>query len=191
MNIQWHNINTLTSKSYKCGYCNNTVASEKGFMGQDRDTGLIMHVYICHHCQRATFFDLNNKQTPGVAFGEDVKNISDDKIKELYQEARKCFSTNSYTAVVLCCRKILMHIAVEKGAPEGHNFIEYVEYLSTMNYIPPDAKGWVDHIRTKGNEANHEIMLMEEEDAKDLLSFIQMLLKIIYEFPASIKIPKK
>ena len=37
------------------------------------------------------------------------------------------------------------------------------------------------------DEANHEIVLMSKGDAEDLLSFIEMLLKVIYEFPAAIK----
>ncbi len=80
-----------------------------------------------------------------------------------------------------------MNIAVAKGAPEGLSFIKYVEYLSENNYVPPDGKEWVDHIRTKGNEAAHEISSITENDAKDLITFIEMLLKIIFEFPASIK----
>jgi len=70
---------------------------------------------------------------------------------------------NAFTATVLCCRKLLMHIGVEKGAEKGKNFIEYVEFLSSKNYIPPDGKEWVDHIRKKGNEANHEIVIMGAE----------------------------
>ncbi|MBK9304696.1 MAG: DUF4145 domain-containing protein [bacterium] len=65
--------------------------------------------------------------------------------------------------------------------------MEYVQFLADNNYVPPDAKGWVDHIRKKGNEANHEITVMIREDAEDLLSFIEMLLKVIYEFPATIR----
>ncbi len=80
-----------------------------------------------------------------------------------------------------------MHIAVSKGAKKNISFMEYVEYLSAQNYIPPGAKDWVDQIREKGNEANHEIVIMTEENAKDILSFMQMLLKIIYEFPANVK----
>jgi hypothetical protein len=79
-----------------------------------------------------------------------------------------------------------MHIAVSKEAEEGKNFVYYVEFLSDKNYVPPGAKDWVDHIRTKGNEANHEILLMKKEDAKELISFCGMLLKIVYEFPARI-----
>jgi hypothetical protein len=80
-----------------------------------------------------------------------------------------------------------MHIAVAKGAEEGKKFIEYVQFLADKNYIPPDAKDWVDHIREKGNEANHEITIMNKEDANDLISFSEMLLKLIYEFPANIR----
>lgn len=79
-----------------------------------------------------------------------------------------------------------MNIAVVQGAKEGLKFIEYVNYLSNNGYTPPNGKHWVDHIRKKGNEANHEISLMNENDAKELLVFTEMLLKFIYEFPAII-----
>jgi len=96
-------------------------------------------------------------------------------------------TVNSFTSTVLTCRKLLMHIAVEKGAPEGKSFMEYVEYLSQKNYVPPDGKGWVDAIRTRGNEANHEIKIMAVADASELITFLEMLLKFIYEFPAKVK----
>ena len=48
---------------------------------------------------------------------------------------------------------------------------------------PPNGKGWVDHIRKKGNEAAHEIVLMTKADADELIVFSEMLLKFVYEFP--------
>ena len=54
--------------------------------------------------------------------------------------------------------------------------------------VPPNGKVWVDHIRNKGNEATHEIRLMAPEDAAELISFSEMLLKFVFEFPA--KVPK-
>ncbi len=86
----------------------------------------------------------------------------------------------------MLCRKILMHIAVQQGAAENLKFIDYVDYLSTKNFVPPNGKHWVDHIRKKGNEANHEVALMSETDAKELIVFVEMLLKFIYEFPMMI-----
>lgn len=124
---------------------------------------------------------------PGIRPGEDVAGIDDAGVEALFREARDSYSKNAFTASVLCCRKLLMHVAVSKGDTPGKSFIEYVEFLSSKGYVPPDAKGWVDHIRTKGNEANHEIVVMTEEEAKDLIAFVVMLLKLVYEFPSKMR----
>ncbi len=120
-------------------------------------------------------------------FGNDVDHLPPD-IKSLYNEARSCIAVNAYTASVLACRKLLMSIAVAQGAEEGKNFIAYVKYLADKGFVPPNGQNWVDHIRTKGNEATHEIALMQADDAKELISFSEMLLRFIFEFPN--RIPK-
>ena len=79
-----------------------------------------------------------------------------------------------------------MNIAVSQGADEGQKFIQYVEFLAENGFVPPNGRGWVDHIRQKGNEATHEIVQMSKDDATELISFTEMLLKFIYEFPAKI-----
>ncbi len=178
----------MNSKHFTCGNCGEALSSEKGYYAQQPGTGQNFgYIYICHFCYKPTYFDNSGIQVPGSAYGNEIHDISDQTVKDLYNEARRCISVNAFTSAVLSCRKLLMHIAVAKGAKEGLKFIEYVEYLSTNHYIPPDATDWVDHIRSKGNEANHEIVIMSVEDAKDLIDFIAMLLKIIYEFPAKIK----
>lgn len=83
-----------------------------------------------------------------------------------------------------------MNIAVQEEAKEGLKFIEYVNHLSDKGYVPPNGKHWVDHIRKKGNEATHEIALMNQEDARDLLGFVEMLLRFIYEFPQMVPQPQ-
>jgi hypothetical protein len=82
-----------------------------------------------------------------------------------------------------------MNIAVTEGAKEGLNFLKYVEYLSDNNFVPPKGKVWVDYIRTRGNEATHEIALMGEQDALALITFVEMLLRFIYEFPNMVPAP--
>jgi hypothetical protein len=187
--LYWYQTHTLSSRSYTCGYCGNPLASNVGYYkgsNEDSSGAHRAYIYICHHCFKPSFFD-GTDQVPGTRPGADVKGIDDAEVSSLYNEARDCYSKNAFTATVLSCRKLLMHIAVSKGAEEGKSFIEYVEYLSSKGYVPPDAKSWVDHIRTKGNEANHEIVIMSEEEAKDLISFAEMLLKLVYEFPAASK----
>lgn len=104
----------------------------------------------------------------------------------LYEEARGCATANHHTAAVMLCRKILMHTAVTQRAKAGLPFIDYVNFLVDAGYVPPNGKHWVDHIRKKGNEANHEIVIMQQQEAKDLIIFTEMLLRFIYEFPNSI-----
>mgnify|MGYP002345128503 FL=1 len=147
-----------------------------------------LYIYICHHCEYPTFFNESGEQTPGTRPGEDVIGIDDASVESIYKEIRDSYSQNAFTTCILGCRKLLMHIAVSKGAAPGKNFIDYVEFLSSKGYVPPDAKEWVDHIRTKGNEANHEIVIMSEEDAKDLIGFVVMLLKLVYEFPNKMRV---
>lgn len=119
---------------------------------------------------------------PGVAFGESVSHVPKG-INDLYQEARNCMANNACTSAVLACRKILMHIAVDKGAPEDKTFAFYVGFLVDGNILPMMYRTWVDAIRSKSNEANHQIVLMTRKDAEDLISFTSMLLKLLYEYP--------
>lgn len=183
--FDWSNATNIGSSRYTCGYCGSPIASEKGW-NSNNGKG---QIFLCHQCTRPTFIDRtqNNKQSPGVVFGNPVSDIPEETLEMLYDEARRCTGAGAYTAAVLCCRKLLMHIAVSKGADEGKTFVHYVDYLAEKHYVPPDAKDWVDHIRQKGNEANHEIMIMPKEEAEELLSFSEMLLKIIFEFPATVK----
>jgi Domain of unknown function (DUF4145) len=182
----WLGVYPMHPRRYTCGYCGRTVASDRGLRHESNMAPKQFRwMYVCPNCEAPTYFDRSDTQVPGAVFGEYVRDIPDPQIDALYAEARQCISANAFTASVLCCRKLLMHIAVSVGAPEKKNFLEYVNYLNDQHYIPPGAKIWVDHIRTKSNEANHEIALMEEDDAKDLVSFVAMLLKQIYEFPAA------
>jgi hypothetical protein len=176
MSIEWNNTKDISSRNFKCGYCGKEVASNKGYNSKfpsyhpgrrTVETEDFGYIYICHFCNKPTFFNKRSgEQTPGAIFGNDIENINDEFVNDLYNEARRCISSNSFTASVLCCRKLLMHIAVSKGAPKGKSFIEYVEYLSGKHFIPPGGESWVDHIRKKSNEANHEIVIMIQKMQK-------------------------
>jgi hypothetical protein len=141
-------------------------------------------IYICPNCEKPTYFE-GDQQVPGAAYGNEVGHLPAE-IASLYKEARNCMAVSSYTAAVLACRKLLMNVAVAQGAKEGDKFIAYVDHLASAGFVPPNARGWVDHIRKKSNEANHEIKLMGRADAEDLITFAEMLLKLVFEFPSRV-----
>lgn len=43
-------------------------------------------------------------------------------------------------SAALSLRKLLMHVAVEKGAPIGQSFQQYVTFFETNNLVPMGAK---------------------------------------------------
>jgi Domain of unknown function (DUF4145) len=187
--LTWHHVQGLLPRSYVCGYCNRNVGPDKGWQTPQQTTIRNQaipdgYVYVCSFCGKPSFF-YAQKQYPGVPSGNIVESLPKD-VGDLYDEARRCVAVNSFTAAVLTCRKLLMHIAVEKQAESGKSFMFYVEYLAGKGYVPPEGKGRVDHIRNKGNEANHEIKIISPEDAAELITFLEMLLKFVYEFPARI-----
>lgn len=142
------------------------------------------YICICHFCHKPTYIDMDGKQYPDVAFGNSIDGIDDVSVKSLYEEARSCVSVNAFTAAAMACRKILMNLAVAKGAKENLGFVQYVQFLSENNFVPPDGKEWVRHIKDKGNDANHKIEIVSKEDGKELLYFTEMLLTFIYAVPA-------
>jgi len=209
LNDGWEGLTSLDVFSFKCGFCGNRVASQIGAHNRHHlidgggDIGrkvLRGAIRACTFCGKPTYFgqwfrwqtsgweeiDEDREQIPGVVPGQPIEHMPDE-VTQLYDEARQCFSLNAYTPAVLAFRKLLMHVAVDKGANQGQNFLEYVNYLDSKKYLGADGKLWVDLIRKKGNELNHEIVLMSEEDANNLLHFSGMLLKLVYEFPAMAK----
>lgn len=184
----WYNTSNVDNHGWDCGYCGRRVGGDIGYY--DNSKPISKKIYICPHCKNPTAFirgeDGRVRQYPGAVYGNEVENLP-SSVASLYDEVRRCIQYTSYTSAVLAMRKLLMHVAVEQGAKENQKFIEYVNFLDENGWIPPSGKEWVDEIRKTGNEATHEIVLMDEDDAKQLLDFIEMLLKIIYEFPMKIR----
>ena len=178
-NRVWVGAQGIPPQDFRCGHCGREVGSNQGFRTHDADT---YYCYICPRCDKTTFVH-QSEIVPGAPFGNEVAALP-PSVEVLYREARQAVRAAAYTAAVLTCRKILMHLAVEQGADPGKNFFHYVEYLADRGYVPPNGKAWVDHIRTRGNEANHEIVIMEGKDAAELVVFTEMLLKFVYELPS-------
>lgn len=184
--MRWQHVQAIHPRQYKCGHCDNKVGSDRGWTTSDQAPGALS-IHICPLCFKPSIF-ISSQQLPGTSPGNDVASLPHD-IEGLYQEARRAVAANAHTASVLACRKLLMNIAVAQGAAPNLSFLAYVDHLATAGFIPPNGRTWVDHIRKKGNEATHEIHLMTRSDAEELVTFSEMLLKFIYEFPLRVPAP--
>ncbi|MBN2910759.1 hypothetical protein JQC72_14760 [Polycladomyces sp. WAk] len=133
LNGDW-SAKTLHGAQFVCGYCGSVTASNQGFFNQIKNyhhTKYKHFIYICSFCNLPTFFEYFGtdcqKQTPAPMIGRTVKHLPKD-VEKVYNEARDCTSVGAYTAAVMLCRKLLMHIAVEQGAEEGKSFKHYVDF---------------------------------------------------------------
>lgn len=191
--MAWKSVTPNEPIDWVCGYCGNIVGGTSGYR-REVFTGSVefdhSKIYICPRCERPTAFihreDGLVDQVPGPMEGATVQGLP-ETVSALYDEIRKCIQAGANTSAVLSSRKMLMHIAVDKGAETGRSFAEYVGYLDQAHYIPPDGRAWVDEVRKRSNEQNHEIVIATRDDAVQLLDFIEMLLRFIYEFPARIR----
>lgn len=191
--LNWQSISGITAKQFTCGYCGNLVGPTTGYYSSDPRTAMaVIFIYICSFCRRPTIFDsaYGQEQIPGPTFGNHVDFLPPE-VESIYNEARASHSAGAFSGSVMLCRKILMNVAVSKGATVGENFQFYIDYLESKNYLPPDGRDWVDEIRKVGNDVNHEIKSKNKTESEEIINFAEMLLKIIFEFPNKIKLKKQ
>lgn len=186
----WCFKQNLSSKNYICGHCGSDITSNQGYFTTDVSNSSRPnsegYIYICHKCNKPTYFSMFEQlQVPGCLYGKEFTDtvFPDDNTKLLYNEIRNCMSAHAYTSAVLSARKLLMHIGVNCGAEKGKTFEYYVNYLDENGYVSINCKKWIDIIRKKGNEANHEIQIFSEHDAKQIIKFIEIMISVIYEMP--------
>ena len=166
--------------SYVCAYCGArvsgaVVASYQGY-------GSTVQWLLCPGCIQGSVIS-NGHLSPGSEFGPKIDGLPEE-VAAAYGEARRCMQVDAFTAAELLCRKILMHVAVEKGAKEGDSFASYLSYLETKGFVTPPMKNWVDLIRRNGNEATHKIATPLRERAESTVMFTAELLRLVYEMEA-------
>ncbi len=160
---------------YTCPHCSKDVSG--AIVAKTADQAI--HWLRCPACKlgAVTVFGI---LSPAAPFGPPIVGLPGD-VDEAYQEARRCMGINAYTAAELVCRKILMHVAVDKGAKPGKTFAEYVTHLADAGYVTPPMQPWVDLIRQHGNLATHELPPPDQQRAESTVMFTAELLRLVYE----------
>lgn len=163
------------TRDYKCAHCSREVTG----MVVARNIETYVTWIVCPSCSRGSVLN-GTMLSPSPLLGADVQGLPEE-VGKAYLEARKSFSSASFTACELVCRKILMNVAVDKGAPTNRQFKEYVDYMNNSGYIPVTMKPAVERIKDNGNEATHEIRQPDQQRANATLQFTTLLLKNVYE----------
>lgn len=162
--------------AFTCGHCGRDGSALVIAKSQGDTKSLWIQ---CPTCAKGSVV-VNTRVFPDVPFGPKLAGLP-DAVDAAYEEARDCMAVAAYTAAEGICRKILMHVAVDKRAAPKLTFAKYISYLESEGFITPPMKNWVDLIRKHGNEANHELEPPDRERAESTVMFTAQLLRSVYE----------
>lgn len=182
------------TKEILCPYCNKTVGADVRLIvsyrtdfGMNRNfDGPRYYILECPSCNKPSINCVTTGETypHGMALSK-VKYLSKE-LEDVYNEVRSAIAAGCYTSAVIVARTAIMHIAVDVGAEQNKSFQFYVDYLCDNGYLPPNAKAWVDKVRTMANDAVHKLEIWGKEDAELIGKFLRYMLVFIYELPASV-----
>lgn len=189
----WEYNKDICASTYVCGYCGSTVTSNIGMQLEHIGVGLSYTVndmpygvFVCPNCKLPTAIFPDDRgeiiQMPEAEFGEKVEHVPQN-VNDIYNEARSAYSAGAFTGVILLCRVLLSHVAVELGAQPGDSFQNHIKYLKDKNYLTVNSYIWVDEIRKYGNDSNHKLTVNTRKDAEKIIKFSEMVLKMNYEYP--------
>jgi hypothetical protein len=111
-------------------------------------------------------------------------------VAKAWDEARSAYSVGAYTAAEIMCRKILMHLAVDKaGAQAGQSFVSYIDALEAAHYVSSSLEPAVDAVRRRGNIANHELPASAKQEAIQTIAITAHLLVVVAAGPFIVRQP--
>lgn len=187
MGLVWQSTLEIASVGFTCGWCHREVASQHGWTARDdderhRDVAAI--IAICHRCTAPTVIldaDRYSKvQMPPPSPGRHVQHLPDD-VQAIYTEARRACGAGAWTAAAMALRAVIAYVAVDRDAPKGRTFQQYVDWLAEHHYLPPGGAEWVKQIKDTGNDAAHELTPLGEDVVQLVLDFTELLLRFVYE----------
>lgn len=176
--------------SYTCWNCHERVSS----VPIARDSGMVRVLHgqrnyppiallRCPNpdCEEGSVVTKNGVVMPRPPAGGLVRNLPPD-VEQAWREARLAFGAGAFTAAEMMCRKILMHIAVDRAdAKPGLRWIEYVDLLRDGGYFSPGVRHRITEIKDRGNDANHQLPASTETDAEVTMALTRHLLASEYE----------
>jgi hypothetical protein len=107
-----------------------------------------------------------------------------DSVQRAYEQAHKCYSSSSYEACALMCRRCLEALCKSLAA-SGKSLQAKLDALSDTGTIDKRLTQWAHGIRAIGNEAAHDTDTeLTKIDARDALDFTEALLMYIFALNA-------
>lgn len=109
-------------------------------------------------------------------------------VQRYWIQAQRNLQDQNWDAAALMARSALQ-AALRGNNAEGGNLKKEIEDLAKKGILPPLMKDWSDNVRELGNDAAHPKPDQEattQEDANDIVMFLDFLLEYLYALPKRI-----
>lgn len=109
-----------------------------------------------------------------------------EKMREDFGEARRCKYIDANKAVVVMCRRVMQHIALDQGA-SGRNLSEQINDMLAKGLITRSLHNAAHEVRYFGNFGAHpqddSLDKISEDDAKIVMEIVNQFLADLYVRP--------
>jgi hypothetical protein len=112
-----------------------------------------------------------------------------DDIGRFWMQARRSLEGKNWDAASLMARSAIQ-LAVRYKNAAGRNLKEEIDDLAQKGILPPVVREWSHEVRELGNENAHPAPGTKgtnQEDAKDVVDFLGVLLNMLYDLPHQIE----
>ena len=147
----------------------------------------IWWIGICNNCNQPVLVRNNGD----IIYPKPLPSPTDERmpepIKQDLDEAKMCFSVNSYRASAMMARRAMQATCIEKETTKDR-LVDQLHELASNGIITKGLKEWADVVRWVGNDAAHpNNETVTKEDAEDILKLAEQFLHVIYVAPAIAK----
>jgi len=102
------------------------------------------------------------------------------QLRDVHDEARKCFEAKAYTAAVVMVGRTLEGVCALNNI-KGRNLVDSLRGLKSAGLIDDRLHEWTSELRVLRNEGAHFTgTLVNREDARDALALSEALLDYMY-----------
>lgn len=182
-----------------CGWCGKEAWLE---LGPER-SGLVKTgsaaagAYLCGGCRSPSmvmwhWHDLEEQWIRFMVLPSPRAVADDDLppgIREEHEEAHDCLHGGQYKASMLMARAALQHACRSLGA-DGRGLKAELDDLVEKGAITRDLRAFADEVRLLGNDVAHppeDIMVVERDEAEELLEYLDGFLQTTLVLPAKAK----
>lgn len=154
--------------------------------------GDVLYVALCRRCEEPFLIRQSLYGVPGefetITSKEVLYPISSrlplegvpEATRRSYDQAVRCYSSSSFDACALMCRRSIEALCKELGAANG-SLQAKLDTLFKQGVIDSRLVEWAHGVRAVGNEAAHDTEAeLSQDDARDALDFTEAILMYVF-----------